>query len=89
VQKRLVWVYEGSLCLKKLLDVSGPGLVEAGRYSRARLVPYCTVRAIKGSNDGGVPARYVRVLELLLSTSPAAVKNACRRALGSSSLFLR
>lgn len=27
-----MWVYEGSLYLKKLPDVNGSGLVEAGRY---------------------------------------------------------
>ena len=32
MQKRLVLVCEGSLCPRKLPDVSGPGLGEAGRY---------------------------------------------------------
>ena len=35
MQKKLVLVCEGSLHPKKLLDVSGPGLGEAGRYSFA------------------------------------------------------
>ena len=35
MQKRLVLVCEGSLCFKKLSDVSGPGLGEAGRYKDA------------------------------------------------------
>ena len=33
MQKRLVLVCEGSLCPRKLPDVSGPGLGEAGRYN--------------------------------------------------------
>ena len=32
--ERLVLVCEGSLCLRKLPDVSGPGLGEVGRYTR-------------------------------------------------------
>ena len=32
MQKRLVLVCEDSLCPRKQLDVSGPGLGEAGRY---------------------------------------------------------
>ena len=35
VQKKLVLVCEGSLHPRKLLDVNGPGLGEAGRYSFA------------------------------------------------------
>ena len=33
VQKRHVLVCEGSLCPRKLSEVSGPGLGEAGRYN--------------------------------------------------------
>ena len=33
MQKRLVLVCEGSLCPRKLSDVSGPGLGEAGHYN--------------------------------------------------------
>ena len=33
MQKRLVLVCEGSLCPRKLPEVSGPGLGEAGRYN--------------------------------------------------------
>ena len=32
MQKKLVLVCDGSLCPRKLPDVSGPGLEEAGRY---------------------------------------------------------
>ena len=40
MQKRFVLVYEGSLCFRKLPDVSGLGLEEAGRY---RMVPEPTL----------------------------------------------
>ena len=52
MQKRLVLVCEGSLCsrkksvLEKLPDVSGPGLVEAGRY-RAYPSDGCVLRAAR------------------------------------------
>ena len=38
MQKRHVLVCEGSLCPRKLSDVSGPGLGEAGRYIGAVLI---------------------------------------------------
>ena len=56
MQKRLVLVCEGSLCLNKLPDVSGPGLGEAGRYMGtvvAWIEPSLPLPQWRGSNDGG------------------------------------
>ena len=36
MQKRHVLICEGSLCPRKQPDVSGPGLGEAGRYTKGR-----------------------------------------------------
>ena len=42
MKKRLVLVCEDSLCPKKQPDVSGPGLGEAGRYTK-----YHSIEAVK------------------------------------------
>ena len=44
VQKRHVLVCEGSLCPRELLDVSGPGLGEAGRYKGHHCLEGCCFR---------------------------------------------
>ena len=50
MQKRLVLVYEGSLCPRKLSDVSGPSLGEAGRY-RMVSEPTLAVSRARGGAD--------------------------------------
>jgi hypothetical protein len=58
----------------------------AGTGSRVQLIPCCIVRAVKGSNSGGVAGGYGLCLGAI--AVPAGVEITRRCALGLSSWFL-